>query len=155
MAAFGIGRVGLGAMGAAAAVVLVAGCASSSHSSSAAGTLTTKSTAIGMVLVDASGHTVYELVGDSASHQTCTGECLATWPAVMSNGTQTVVNGHPAFTFSGDKSAGQTNGQNVTDQWGQWLALDASGNPIPAAGGTTSPAPTTKASAPGGGGPAF
>jgi predicted lipoprotein with Yx(FWY)xxD motif len=105
------------------------------------------STSIGTVLVDASGHTVYELVGDTAAHQTCTGACAATWPLVMANGTQVVVNGHPAFTFASDSAAGQTKGQNVTDQWGQWLALDAHGNPISA--------PAAKTSAPGGGGVAF
>jgi predicted lipoprotein with Yx(FWY)xxD motif len=111
------------------------------------------STSIGTVLVDASGHTVYELVGDTAASQTCTGGCLAIWPAVMSNGSQVVVNGHPAFTYASDSSAGQTKGQNVTDQWGRWLALDPNGNPISA-----SAAPSTKASktkAPPGGGPAF
>ena len=105
------------------------------------------STSIGTVLVDASGRTVYELVGDSAANQTCTGGCLAIWPPVKTNGSQVVVNGHPAFTFVGDTSAGQTKGQNVTDQWGRWLALDASGNPISAAASSTAPAshaPATK-----------
>jgi hypothetical protein len=112
------------------------------------------------VLVDTSGHTVYELVGDSAAKQTCTGGCLAFWPPVKANGSQMVVNGHPAFTYTGDKVAGQTNGQNLTDQWGRWLALDASGNPINGSAKATSKAPASKAStaksqAPGGGGPAF
>ncbi|HEV7204895.1 MAG TPA: hypothetical protein VGN18_09810 [Jatrophihabitans sp.] len=126
--------------------------------SSSAGALKTGSTSIGTVLVDSSGHTVYELVGDSTSHEICTGGCLAIWPPVKNNGSQTIVNGHPVFTFTGDKSAGQTNGQNVTDQWGRWLALDAAGNAVGATAGSTAPAshtPTTKASAPGGGGPAF
>ncbi|MCW2755967.1 MAG: hypothetical protein JWQ32_3378 [Marmoricola sp.] len=146
---------------AAALVTLAAGCGSSattpsgsapqsnSGSTGSGGTLKTGSTSIGTVLVDPSGRTVYELVGDSAAHQTCTGSCLATWPAVMSNGTQVVVNGHPAFTFAGDSAAGKTTGQNVTDQWGRWLALDANGNPISA------PTATATTSAPGGGGPAF
>ena len=168
MSASGISKLGLGAAAAAAIVGLVglvAGCSSSSSSgkSGAGGApsgLKTMSTAIGTVLVDPSGRTVYELVGDSAANQTCTGGCLAVWPAVKTNGSQVVVNGHPAFTFTGDSSAGQTNGQNVTDQWGRWLALDGSGNPISASGGASSTAPSsqppaTKSSAPGGGGPAF
>jgi predicted lipoprotein with Yx(FWY)xxD motif len=163
MSSFGIGKLGLGAAAAAALVALVAGCASSSSKPPAGGasstpqsnpavsgsaSLKTRSTSIGTVLVDGSGHTVYELVGDSAAKQTCTGGCLATWPAVTANGSQVIVNGHPAFTFAGDGSAGQTKGQNVTDQWGRWLALDASGNPISAPAAATS-------SAPPGGGPAF
>jgi predicted lipoprotein with Yx(FWY)xxD motif len=118
-----------------------------------ASALKTASTSIGTVLVDASGRTVYELVGDTAANQTCTGGCLAIWPPVMSNGSQMIVNGHPAFTFTGDKSAGQTTGQNVTDQWGRWVALDASGNPISNSAAPSSSA--TKSKAPGGGGPAF
>ena len=73
---------------------------------------------------------------------------LAIWPEVKVNGTQVVVNGHPAFTFAGDTAAGQTKGQNLKDQWGVWLALDPKGNPItPAASATTT--------APNGGGAAF
>jgi predicted lipoprotein with Yx(FWY)xxD motif len=165
MSAFSIGKSGLGAAGATALVLLVAGCAATSSSGTpAAGTgssapqsqpagsgsasaLKTMSTSIGTVLVDASGHTVYELVGDSAAKQTCTGGCAAIWPPLQANGSQVIVNGHPAFTFASDRSAGQTKGQNVKDQWGLWLALDANGNPIGA--------PAAKTTAPGGGGVAF
>jgi predicted lipoprotein with Yx(FWY)xxD motif len=164
------GKLGLGVTGAAACVALIAGCASGSSSakpaaggsqttqaaaaaSGSAGSLKTMSTSIGTVLVDASGRTVYELVGDSAAKQTCTQGCLAIWPPVTVNGTQLVVNGHPLFTFAQDSAAGQTKGQNVTDQWGLWLALDASGNPISASAAPSSTAATTKA--PAGGGAAF
>jgi predicted lipoprotein with Yx(FWY)xxD motif len=167
MSAFAMGKLGLGAAGATALVVLVAGCGSSSSGanpaaggasstptvSGTASTLKSMSTSIGTVLVDASGHTVYELVGDSAAKQSCTGGCLAIWPPVVANGSQVIVNGHPAFTFASDTSPGQTKGQNLTDQWGKWLALDASGNPISAPAAATSTAPTT--SAPSGGGAAF
>lgn len=164
MSAVGIGKLGLGAAGATALVALIAGCASSSSATKAAAGgassgLDSKKTSIGTVLVDSSGHTVYELVGDSASHQTCTGGCLAIWPAVMKNGSQVVVNGHPAFTYVRDTSAGQTNGQNVTDHWGRWLALDPKGNPIGASTAQGSKRPSSPSSsskaAPSGGGPAF
>lgn len=182
MSALGIGKLGLGAAGAAAVVALIAGCSSSSSpaqpaangssapqsassapssasaASGSASTLKTMSTSIGTVLVDQSGRTVYELVGDTAAMPTCNTACLAVWPAVTANGTQVVVNGHPAFTFVEDSAAGQTKGQNVTDQFGKWLALDASGNPISAAASSSapsSPAPATSAQAPSGGGAAF
>src|SRR5664279_6301469 len=178
MSTFGIGKLVQGAAGATALVALVAGCASSSSSakpaaggasgtaqskpavSGSASSLKTMSTSIGTVLVDASGHTVYELVGDSAAKQSCTGGCAAIWLPVMANGSQVVVNGHPAFTFASDSAAGQTKGQNLTDQWGKWLALDASGNPISAPAAATSKAPASQApaaktKAPSGGGGAF
>jgi predicted lipoprotein with Yx(FWY)xxD motif len=156
-----MGKLGVGAAGATVVVALIGGCASSSSAGKAAAggessKLNSRSTSIGTVLVDSSGRTVYELVGDSASHQTCTGGCLTIWPAVMKNGRQVIVNGHPAFTYVRDKSAGQTTGQNLRDQWGLWLALDANGNPIsarPSAPATR--ASTSKSKAPGGGGPAF
>ena len=75
---------------------------------------------------------MYELVGDSAANQTCARWLLGHLAGRERNGSQVVVNGHPAFTYVGDKSAGQTKGQNLKDQWGLWLALDASGNPISA-----------------------
>ena len=173
MSAFGIGKLGLGAAGATAVMALVAGCGSSSSSgvapaaggsssapaaSGSASSLKTMSTSIGTVLVDPSGKTVYELVGATAANNMCSGGCLSIWPEVTANGSQVVVNGHPAFTFSGDSSSGETKGQNLTDQWGKWLALDASGNPISAPAAVTSTAPaspkaTTKA--PSGGGGAF
>lgn len=160
----------------AAAALLAAGCSSSTSSGTTAGGgasssgrnspavhevashLKTRSTSIGTVLVDGSGRTVYELVGDSPGKPTCTGGCLAIWPAVKANGHQVIVNGHPAYTYIRDTAAGQTNGQNVTDQWGLWLALDAHGNPIKGSGqGSTAPASPSSSSkaAPGGGGPAF
>ncbi len=156
MSAFAKGKFVLGAACATALVVTLAGCGSSSAAANpAAGsgpatTLKTMSTSIGTVLVSASGLTVYELVGDTAAAQTCTGDCLAAWPLVLANGSQMIVNGHPAFTFTGDRSAGETNGQNVTDQWGRWLALDANGNPISASAATSPPAATTTAPAAGG-----
>lgn len=166
MSTFGISKVGLGAAGAAALMVLLSACGggsssgatqSSSSVTGSAGALKTMSTSIGTVLVGPSSRTVYELVGDSAANPNCTGRCLAIWPPVMKNGRQVVVNGHPAFTYVGDTSAGLTKGQNLTDQWGRWLALDASGNPISASGATTpSPsAPASKTTAPNGGNAAF
>jgi predicted lipoprotein with Yx(FWY)xxD motif len=150
-----IGKLGRGAAGVTAVVMLVAGCASSSGGGSSAkapaggsanGLKTTK-TSIGTVLVNASGHTVYELVGDTAAKPTCTGSCLKFWPPVNANGHQVIVHGHPAYTYLRDTSAGDTKGQNLKDKWGVWLALDANGNPI------KSGAPKSKA--PSGGGPAF
>lgn len=170
MAGSGHTTSGLAAVAAVAVLALVAGCSSSGSSGapashgaqagSAAADLQSRSTAIGTVLVDTSGHTVYELAGESPSNPTCTGACLSVWPAVTADGHQVVVHGHLAYTFVGDKAAGQTSGQNLKDRWGLWLALGPSGDPITGSGsGSSTPsAPSTPASsskAPGGGGPAF
>jgi predicted lipoprotein with Yx(FWY)xxD motif len=173
MSAFGISKVGVGAAGAASLVLLLSACGSGSATSTAgttsgaapskppvtesASAMKTMSTSIGTVLVGPSSRTVYELVGDSAANSTCTGGCLAIWPPVTKNGSQVIVNGHPAYTFVQDTAAGQVNGQNLTDQWGRWLALDAKGNPISGSGATTpSSSPSaSKTKAPNPGGAAF
>jgi predicted lipoprotein with Yx(FWY)xxD motif len=150
MSTFGMGKFGSAAV---AGVMLVAGCSSSTGSTTSttgagAGGLPVRATPIGRVLVNSAGHTVYELDGATATHQTCTGSCESIWPPVNANGSQVIVNGHPAFTFTGDSSAGQTTGQGLHDQWGTWHALDAGGNPIMASNAT----PTSSSSSMNGGG---
>jgi predicted lipoprotein with Yx(FWY)xxD motif len=92
--------------------------------------LRTHATPIGSVLATASGYTVYELVGATASQSPCRGACLSVWPAVTVNGKQVVVDGHPGYTFVGDTAPGQAKGQGLRDTWGLWLALDPAGQPI-------------------------
>lgn len=157
-------KVGTGVAGAVLAVV-VAGCGSSSSSGGggaatvapgkdvAASSLQTHSSKVGTVLVNSKGLTIYELAGDTTSHQTCDSSCQAFWPPVTSGGSQIVINGHPAFTFSMDSSAGDVHGQGSKDTWGTWWALDASGNPI--TGGAKTPvtpsSPAASTSSGGGG----
>ena len=155
-------KMGVGIAAAAVAMVL-AGCGSSSSGGSSTNTtspgsgttaanLGSTSTPIGTVLVASNGHTVYELIGDTTAHNACTGGCLAIWQPVMSGGTQVVVHGHPAFTYTGDASSGQTNGQNAKDQWGTWLALSSAGQPIAAGAGSSTPTPSPTSSSSGSGG---
>jgi predicted lipoprotein with Yx(FWY)xxD motif len=132
-------RYALGVSVAAISVALLAACASShtasagssgSAASSATSGLLTEPTSIGSVAADPSGHTLYELVGDTTAKPTCTGSCLSIWPAAMAGGTQVVLRGHPAYTYTKDTASGQITGQGVKDQWGTWYALDSGGNPI-------------------------
>ncbi|MCW2495450.1 hypothetical protein [Jatrophihabitans sp.] len=121
--------------------------AAGASSSAATSGLRTRSTSIGTVTTDATGHTLYELVGDSAASPKCTGACLSVWPAAMVSGKQVVLQGHPAYTFMGDSAAGQVTGQGVKDQWGTWYALDGTGAPIVKAGsGGSSSAPSSSSS---------
>jgi predicted lipoprotein with Yx(FWY)xxD motif len=160
-----IGKLGATGVAAAALAMVVAGCGSSSSSgggtttlspakSVAASSLKTHSTSVGTVLVNSKGLTIYELVGATASNPKCNSACQAFWPPVTSGGSQIVVNGHPAFTFSMDSKAGQVLGQGAKDTWGTWWALDASGNPITSKAGSTasSPPASPTSSSTGGGG---
>jgi predicted lipoprotein with Yx(FWY)xxD motif len=165
-------RYGLGAAAASASVVLLAACSSSGSSApaasggsaattpttSAAGAsastsgLKTQTTSIGTVTTDASGHTLYELVGDSVANPKCTGGCLSIWPAVMANGTQVVLQGHPAYTFTADTAPGEVKGQGAKDQWGTWYALDSKGAPITTTAPAAPASSSTSSSGGGGGG---
>jgi predicted lipoprotein with Yx(FWY)xxD motif len=105
------------------------------------------------VLVDGSGMTLYMFVPDQQGNgsPTCYGDCAKTWPpleaaesgvflpgegvdealfgtAARKNGTQQVTyNTLPLYLFSGDKAAGDVNGQGLGDMW--WV-VDAAGEPI-------------------------
>jgi hypothetical protein len=45
---------------------------------------------------------------------------------------QVTYNGHPLYLYSGDQSAGDTNGQGSTAFGGGWFALSASGDGVSA-----------------------
>ena len=110
---------------------------------------------LGDIVVDKNGMTVYRFLKDKAwpkSVSHCTGACLEKWPAVApvaaadTKGVkkkglmgftrpdgvkQMTVNCWPVYTFSGDKSAGDTNGQGVG---GTWYAVSPDGKPVGAPG---------------------
>ena len=96
----------------------------------------TEPTGLGAVLAGADQLTLYIHAGDGMNHSTCTGGCIASWPAVLvapgtkvtggagvhghfatfkrSDGTtQVSYNGHPLYTWPGDLYAGDTTGQGL------------------------------------------
>lgn len=92
------------------------------------------------VLANAAGKTLYYLTSDTATHIACTGRCTTFWPPLIStglptssdalphklsirrdaNGRQVEYDGHLLYTFSGDLSAGQANGEGITSFGGTW-----------------------------------
>jgi len=116
-----------------------------------AGLSTRKDPKLGEIVVDKNGMTVYRFMKDEAWPKpvsACTGACLEKWPAVgivSPNDTkgvqkkglmgftrpdgvkQMTVNCWPIYTFSGDKAAGDTNGQGVG---GTWYAVAPDGKPV-------------------------
>jgi predicted lipoprotein with Yx(FWY)xxD motif len=118
--------------------------------------------ALGMYLTDGSGKSVYLYTPDTSSTSTCYGQCIASWPALLTTGapqagtgatagmlgtsprkdgtTQVTYNGHPLYYFIGDKSAGDTNGQGKA---GTWYLVTPTGTQIggaSASSGAASPA---------------
>ncbi len=120
--------------------------------SAGASTIATRSTALGVLDVNASGRTLYVFDKDTPGSNTsaCTGSCAGTWPAATVTGTPTAasdvsgtvgaitrsdgtkqmtLNGRPLYIFSGDQAPGDTHGNGIG---GIWHVVLASGVPAPA-----------------------
>lgn len=134
--------------------------ATSQQSSGASSVIKVAQTDLGRVLATAGGRVVYLLTSDTSDTTTCTGGCLKTWPPVTVSGTpraagvaaamgslsrrdgtkQLTIAGHPAYTYAGDTSPGQTNGEGITSFGGTWWALSPAGTAVTgSAGGGGSP----------------
>lgn len=114
-------------------------------------TLDVAGSEFGDILVDSEGMTLYMFVPDQqkGGRPTCFGECAQAWPALTAAGeptvgdgleeaqvgtaprkggtTQVTYNDLPLYRFSGDKAAGDTNGQSLNDVW--WV-VSAAGKPV-------------------------
>ena len=109
-------------------------------------------TALGSVLVDARGRTLYLFDKDKHGRSACYGAYAAYWPPLLSSAKprqargvraallglitrtdgkrQVTYAGHPLYRFIGDKDAGQTTGEGLTDFGAAWDAVAASGRSV-------------------------
>jgi predicted lipoprotein with Yx(FWY)xxD motif len=136
---------------------------SSAPATTGAGTVSTRSTSIGTVLVNSQGHTLYWFAIDTPTKSNCTGSCLTYWPPVTgkvtaapgttlpkgfgtitnSEGkTQATYDGHPLYTYVADTSAGMTSGNGKNLSGGLWWAMTPTGAK-PAAAPSSSPSSST------------
>ena len=147
--------IALGAIGGAAVLVAAAyaGTSSTSRLRAPNGALVAlRKTTLGSVLVDARGRTLYLFEKDRSGVSACDAACLKYWPAVTSLATpragrgvqpsmlkivrqhnglrQVTYAGHPLYRFVGDKSAGQTSGEGLSNFGADWYALAASGQKV-------------------------
>jgi predicted lipoprotein with Yx(FWY)xxD motif len=146
--------------------VIVAGCGGSSSGTTgggsaygnakpapktATGTVSTRETKLGRILVDANGRTLYLFEKDKGATSSCNGACASIWPpltagkakagtrvtaAVLgttkrSDGkTEITYAGHPLYTYAGDQKPGDVAGQGL-DQFGaEWYVLAPDGHKI-------------------------
>ena len=144
--------IALGAL-AAATVLATTAEAKASLLRAPSGTLVNlRKTALGAVLVDARGRTLYLFEKDRNGVSACNTACLKYWPALTSRGTpragegvrqsllrlgrahngrrQVTYAGHPLYTFVGDKRAGQTTGEGLSNFGADWYALAATGEKV-------------------------
>jgi predicted lipoprotein with Yx(FWY)xxD motif len=124
----------------------------SSSSTSAATKVGTASSKLGRILVDRHGRTLYLFAKDRHGKSACSGLCAGYWPALTTKGKPLAINGarkallgttrrsdgrmqityrgHPLYRFSGDRGAGQTSGEGLTDFGGGWWVVSPAGNKI-------------------------
>jgi predicted lipoprotein with Yx(FWY)xxD motif len=143
----------------AALVALAAGLGAAAATT--APTVRMRSTALGDVLVSASGRTLYGSSTGMKGVESCTGSCLTTWPPLLiaarakpvagvgvsssllgtlerpGGKLQITYRGRALYRFSGDTKAGELNGQGLD---GIWHAVAPSGAPVTKSVKTSSPA---------------
>lgn len=145
------------------ATPLLAGCGSSYSASSgstgtsvpaarAATVKTASVSGLGTILVDGQGRTIYLFQRDTGPKSTCTGACLANWPAVTTHGTPQAAGGvtagklgvtkrsdgttqatyadHPLYYYAGDSAAGDTNGQGLNVFGALWYVMSPNGSAV-------------------------
>jgi predicted lipoprotein with Yx(FWY)xxD motif len=104
--------------------------------------------ALGLILYDLSGHTLYTFSKDRGTTSACYGACAKTWPPALTEGkpradgeaspakvgttkrkdgtVQLTYAGHPLYTYADDGS-GDTAGNGLHSFGGQWYAIRPSG----------------------------
>lgn len=101
--------------------------ASPSTSSAASVTMTASNSKYGSILVNKNGSTLYTLTNGGQAVQ-CTGACATVWPPLLlSSGQPATHDGLALYTFSGDQSAGQANGEGISSFGGVWHVVKISG----------------------------
>jgi predicted lipoprotein with Yx(FWY)xxD motif len=132
-------------------VLLVAGCTqtqvpqptpspTATPTTQPADTIKTADTALGKILVDAQGKTLYYFANDipASGASSCYGQCAVVWPIFSTDAIkvsspldpadfgsitrtdgskQTTYYGWPLYYYQGDTKAGDTNGENVLKVW--------------------------------------
>jgi predicted lipoprotein with Yx(FWY)xxD motif len=118
--------------------------AAGSAAAGAGGVKTASNATLGAtVLVDAQGMTLYHLSGEQDGRFLCTSAaCVSAWPPLSASAIGTGVSGlaairrpdgsaqlaykgEPLYTFSGDRAAGEANGQGIKADGGTWSAVVA------------------------------
>ncbi len=113
---------------------------------------TASASGLGTILVDRQGRTIYLFQRDTGPTSTCSGACIAGWPAVTTHGTpraaggvsagklgvtkrsdgttQVTYAGHPLYRYAGDAAAGETNGQGLNAFGAKWYVMGTNGSAI-------------------------
>jgi len=125
------------------------GAAAAGGAGRAAVVKVTNTPALGKVIVDAEGMTMYDFHKDKGTTSSCYGACAEAWPPLLTEGepkamggaeasllgttkrtdgtVQVTYDGHPLYGFIEDQKPGETNGNDVSGFGAQWYALEPNG----------------------------
>jgi predicted lipoprotein with Yx(FWY)xxD motif len=139
--------------------------AGSVASTQSSGTVSLRRTSLGLILVNARGHTLYLFAKDRGARSSCNGSCSRFWPPLLSRGKPTAGSGvnksllgttrrsngsmqvtynkHPLYTYALDKRAGQTKGEGNSLFGAKWWAVSARGRAVIRAANTSGGGTTT------------
>lgn len=112
-------------------------------------TLEVDEAALGSILVDEEGRTLYVFLSDAGGQSTCYDECAGNWPPLEADGEpqagagvddsllgtterddgaiQVTYDRMPLYYFAGDQAPGDTNGQGIGDVW---YVVSPEGEPV-------------------------
>jgi predicted lipoprotein with Yx(FWY)xxD motif len=129
-----------------AGLLTVAGIAGASTLATSVGVTQSK---FGSVLADGHSRSLYLFDRDANGKSSCYGGCAGEWPPLIASGKphakpgvkaallgrtkrrdgrwQVTYKGHPLYTFAGDTSRGQTNGEGLDDFGGWWYLVSPAG----------------------------
>jgi predicted lipoprotein with Yx(FWY)xxD motif len=129
-----------------------ASATASSSSGGGAATVGVTTVSLGKILVDGQGRSLYLFEADTSTKSTCSGQCAAAWPPLLTKGTpsvsgdaqaskvgtttrddgttQVTYNGHPLYLYAGDSKAGDTNGEGSKAFGAGWYVLSPAGDKI-------------------------
>jgi predicted lipoprotein with Yx(FWY)xxD motif len=137
-----------------------AGTAAIATSKSSSPAVKTRHTALGTILVDAKGRTLYLFEKDTNNKSKCSGQCAVNWPPApagshpqtgggasasklgttrRSDGrTQLTYAGHPLYRFVADQNKpGSTKGEGIDAFGAKWFVVGPSGKKIEKASGSS------------------
>jgi predicted lipoprotein with Yx(FWY)xxD motif len=134
-------------------------------------TLSLRNTALGRILVNSRGHTLYLFMKDRPGKSACGATCARYWPPLLAHAKpsggpglkaawiattrrtdgrlQVTYRRHPLYTYALDKAAGRTAGEGISAFGAKWYAVSAKGQavqrstPADTTSTTTTPYPTT------------
>ena len=125
---------------------------STAPAGSGAAVISAKSNALGTILVDGKGRSLYLWNADKGDKSMCSGACAQAWPPLIASGApkagpgvkasllgtttradgtrEVTYAGHPLYLFSGDTQPGQTAGQGSNAFGAPWWVVSSAGKAL-------------------------